>query len=115
MVDALWRLCASSRLANHRSVFHSIKASPEQAVNFFRKMTTFSGKCQLFQENVNFFRKEYNCQEKALSTFSGKQQISVNQNQEKTVSSVTGNTRCVAVVAVVFHTNEMLKYLYIYI
>jgi hypothetical protein len=73
-VDALWRLCASSRLADHRSVFHSIKASPEQAVNFFRKMSTIPGKCQLFQERVklsrkntvNLFRKTANiCQPKS--------------------------------------------------
>ena len=59
------------------------------------RLSTFSGKCQLFQESVNFFRKESNCQEKTLSTFSGKQQISVNQNQEKTRFFC-----CVAVVAV---------------
>ena len=37
--DALWRLCASSREANHRSVFHS---------------------CKLFQEKVNLFSKGVN-------------------------------------------------------
>lgn len=57
--DALWRLCASSRLANHRSVFHS---------------------CQRLQENVNLFSKGVNdsrkvstYSEKRLSTTSGKE------------------------------------------
>ena len=36
---ALWRLCASSRLANHRSVFHGLGLR--------------LNKCQHFQENVN--------------------------------------------------------------
>ena len=68
--DALWRLCASSRLASHRSVFHG---------------------CQLFQEKDNLFRKGVNdsrklstCSEKRLSTTSGKRAKIVNQNQEKT-------------------------------
>jgi hypothetical protein len=57
--DALWRLCASSREANHRSVFHS---------------------CQQFQEKDNLFRKGVNdsskvstCSGKRLSTISGKE------------------------------------------
>ena len=73
--DALWRLCASSREANHRSVFHS---------------------CQHFQEKVNLFRKGVNdsskvstCSEKRLSTTSGKRSKTVNQNQEKTLKMVT--------------------------
>ena len=68
--DALWRLCASSREANPRSVFHS---------------------CQHFQEKDNLFRKDVNdsskvstCSEKRLSTTSGKRSKTVNQNQEKT-------------------------------
>ena len=36
---ALWRLCASSRLANHRSVFHGLGLRLSE--------------CQHFQENVN--------------------------------------------------------------
>ena len=54
-------------------------------VNQGKTLSTLSGKCQLFQESVNFFRKESICQEKSLSTFSGKLHYSVNQNQEKTV------------------------------
>ena len=49
--DTLWRLCASSRLANHRSVFHS---------------------CKLFQEKDNLFSKGVNDSSK-VSTCSGKQ------------------------------------------
>ena len=56
--DTLWRLCASSRLANHRSVFHS---------------------CKLFQEKDNLFSKDVNdsskvstCSVKQLSTTSVK-------------------------------------------
>ncbi len=44
--DALWRLCASSRLANLRSVFHGL---------WLRQ-----SKCQHFQENVNQTRKAVN-------------------------------------------------------
>ena len=44
--DALWRLCASSRLANHRSVFHGI----------WLRLS----KCQHFQENVNGTRNDVN-------------------------------------------------------
>ena len=44
--DALWRLCASSRLANHRSVFHGLGLR--------------LSKCQHFQENVNETRKAVN-------------------------------------------------------
>ena len=44
--DALWRLCASSRLANHRSVFHGL---------WLRL-----GGGQHFQENVNDVRKTVN-------------------------------------------------------
>jgi hypothetical protein len=54
----LWRLCASSRLANHRSVFHS---------------------CQQFQEKDNLFSKGVNVSSK-LSTKLQKN----HQNQEKT-------------------------------
>ena len=74
--DALWRLCASSRMANHRSVFHS---------------------CQLFQEKDNLFSKSVNdsskvstCSGKRLSTTSGKEQKTVNHNQEKTGQSGQG-------------------------
>ena len=56
----LWRLCASSRLANHRSVFHS---------------------CQQFLEKDNLFSKGVNVSSKLstnlgnrLSTTSGKKQ-----------------------------------------
>ena len=49
--DTLWRLCASSRMANHRSVFHS---------------------CQLFQEKDNLFSKDVNDSSK-VSTCLGKQ------------------------------------------
>ena len=69
-VDALWRLCASSRLANRRSVFHNITASPVS-------LSTFSGKCQPFQEKVHFEKKH--CQ-----PFQEIFPKSVNQNQEKT-------------------------------
>ena len=69
--NTLWRLCASSRLANHRSVFNS---------------------CQLFQEKVNLFSKGVNDSSKVstysvkrLSTTSGKRGKTVNQNQEKAV------------------------------
>ncbi len=44
--DALWRLCASSRLANLRSVFHGLWLRQSE--------------CQHFQENVNTFRKDVN-------------------------------------------------------
>jgi hypothetical protein len=44
--DALWRLCASSRLANHRSVFHGLGLR--------------LSKCQHFQENVNETRNAVN-------------------------------------------------------
>ena len=46
----LWRLCASSRLANHRSVFHGCQYFQEKdnlfskGVNDFRKLSTYSGK-----------------------------------------------------------------------
>ena len=43
---ALWRLCASSREANHRSVFHGIRLRLD--------------KCQHFQENVNKTRDAVN-------------------------------------------------------
>ena len=48
--DTLWRLCASSRLANHRSVFHG---------------------CKLFQEKDNLFSKGVNDSSK-VSTWSEK-------------------------------------------
>ncbi len=47
---ALWRLCASSRLANHRSVFHNRQPFQENvneirnAVNDFRKIDNLSSK-----------------------------------------------------------------------
>ena len=44
--DTLWRLCASSREANHRSVFHGIRLRLD--------------KCQHFQENVNKTRDAVN-------------------------------------------------------
>ena len=44
--DALWRLCASSRLANHRSVFHG---------SWLRL-----SECKHFQENVNETRNAVN-------------------------------------------------------
>ena len=43
---ALWRLCASSREANHRSVFHGLGLR--------------LGECQHFQENVNKIRNAVN-------------------------------------------------------
>ena len=43
---SLWRLCASSRLANHRSVFHGLLLR--------------SGECQHLQEKVNDVRKTVN-------------------------------------------------------
>ena len=42
---ALWRLCASSRLANRRSVFHDLGLRLDE--------------CQHFQENVNEIRKRH--------------------------------------------------------
>ncbi len=66
----LWRLCASSRLANHRSVFHSCQH--------------FQEKDNLFRKSVNDSRKMSTCSEKRLSTTSGKRAKTVNQNQEKT-------------------------------
>ena len=47
--DALWRLCASSRLANQRSVFHNR---------------------QPFQENVNEIRNAVNDIRKTVNLFS---------------------------------------------
>ena len=49
---ALWRLCASSRLANHRSVFHSLGLRLDE--------------CQHFQENVNDVRKIVNLFSKTI-------------------------------------------------
>ena len=69
-VDALWRLCASSRLANHRSVFHSCKL--------------FQEKVNLFSKGVNDSRKLTTYSGKRLSTTSGKRAKTVNRNQEKT-------------------------------
>ena len=75
--DALWRLCASSRLANHRSVFHEL---------WLRQC-----ECQHFQEKDNLSSKDVNDSSKVstrsgnqLSTTSGKRSKTVNQNQEKT-------------------------------
>ena len=56
--NALWRLCASSRLANHRSVFHSCQLVQE--------------KDNLFSKSVNPIRKVSTCSGKQLSTTSGK-------------------------------------------
>ena len=72
--DTLWRLCASSRLANHRSVFHSCQH--------------FQEKDNLFSKGVNDSSKVSTCSGKRLSTTSGKEQKTVNQNQEKTVTMV---------------------------
>ena len=66
----LWRLCASSRPANHRSVFHGCQP--------------FQEKDNLFSKGVNDSRKMSTCSGKQLSTISGKEQKTVNQNQEKT-------------------------------
>ena len=54
--DALWRLCASSRLANHRSVFHGLGLR--------------LSKCQHFQENVNETRNAVNDVRKVVNLFS---------------------------------------------
>lgn len=54
--DTLWRLCASSRLANHRSVFHGIGLR--------------LSKCQHFQENVNETRNGVNDVRKTVNFFS---------------------------------------------
>ena len=51
----LWRLCASSRLANHRSVFHGIGLR--------------LSRCQLFQENVNKTRNDVNDVRKPVNLF----------------------------------------------
>jgi len=51
--EALWRLCASSRKANHRSVFHGLGLR--------------LGKCQHFQENVNETRNIVNDVRKAVN------------------------------------------------
>ena len=59
--DTLWRLCASSRLANHRSVFHSCKL--------------FQEKDNLFSKGVNDSSKVSTCLEKRLSNTSGKDTI----------------------------------------
>ena len=71
--NTLWRLCASSRLANHRSVFHSCQRLQE--------------KVNLFSKGVNDSRKVSTCSGKQLSTTSGKNKKTVNRNQEKTPSS----------------------------
>ena len=52
---ALWRLCASSRLANHRSVFHGIGLR--------------LSRCQPFQENVNKTRNDVNDVRKPVNLF----------------------------------------------
>ena len=54
--DTLWRLCASSRLANHRSVFHGLGLR--------------LSKCQHFQENVNETRNAVNDVRKTVNLFS---------------------------------------------
>ena len=56
--NTLWRLCASSRLANHRSVFHSCKQ--------------FQEKDNLFSKDVNDSSKVSTCSVKQLSTTSVK-------------------------------------------
>ena len=53
---ALWRLCASSRLANHRSVFHGLWLRLDE--------------CQHFQENVNETRNIVNDVRKTVNLFS---------------------------------------------
>ena len=53
---ALWRLCASSRLANRRSVFHGLGLR--------------SNKCQHYQENVNEIRNAVNDIRKTVNLFS---------------------------------------------
>ncbi|SHL28748.1 hypothetical protein SAMN05216463_1553 [Xylanibacter ruminicola] len=58
--DTLWRLCASSRMANHRSVFHSCQL--------------FQEKDNLFSKGVNDSSKESTYSVKRLSTISGKKQ-----------------------------------------
>jgi hypothetical protein len=56
--DALWRLCASSRLANHRSVFHGLGLRLCE--------------CQHFQENVNETRNAVNDVRKTVNLSSKK-------------------------------------------
>ena len=54
--DTLWRLCASSREANRRSVFHGLGLRPN--------------KCQHYQENVNETRNAANDVRKVVNLFS---------------------------------------------
>ena len=54
--DTLWRLCASSRLANHRSVFHGLGLRLSE--------------CQHFQENVNETRNTVNDVRTTVNLFS---------------------------------------------
>ena len=73
-------------------------------------MSTFSGKCQPFQENDNFFRKQPICKEKRCQPFQEKRQLSVNQNQEKTFPA----TRYSATVQKpTINSQKNLLYLYI--
>jgi hypothetical protein len=53
---ALWRLCASSRLANRRSVFHDLGLRLDE--------------CQHFQENVNEIRNAVNDVRTTVNSFS---------------------------------------------
>lgn len=53
---ALWRLCASSRLANRRSVFHDLGLRLDE--------------CQHFQENVNEIRNAVNDVRTTVNFFS---------------------------------------------
>ena len=55
---ALWRLCASSREANLRSVFHGLGLRPSE--------------CQHFQENVNEIRNAVNHVRMTVNLFSKK-------------------------------------------
>ena len=71
--DALWRLCASSRLANHRSVFHSLWLRLYECQQFQEKVN-------LFSKGVNDSRKVTTYSGKRLSTTSGKRAKTVNQN-----------------------------------
>ena len=65
--DTLWRLCASSRMANHRSVFHSCKQFQEKD-NLFSKDVNDSSKDvnDSSKATVNYISKKVkNCQPKS--------------------------------------------------
>ena len=68
----LWRLCASSRLANHRSVFHS---------------------CQQFQEKDNLFSKGVNVSSK-LSTNSGNRLSTTSEKNNKLSTKIRKRLSC---------------------